>query len=154
MRRILNEHFNAHLQRGISFSWIATLFFQIYYLQYKINRYENRLSTQELTVQETAAKVVEPADATVPQLGKTDVDINGNSQKIIATRGSVMNKPQMIVMWVMAILLSVLSYPFFDEVMRMYHGHALILSLIVSVVLIGTALVFSLRNVKDDEVAR
>jgi len=39
VRRIFNEHFNVHLQRGISFSGVATLFFQIYYLQYKINRF-------------------------------------------------------------------------------------------------------------------
>ena len=39
VRRIFSEHFNVHLQRGISFSGIATFFFQIYYLQYKINRF-------------------------------------------------------------------------------------------------------------------
>lgn len=38
VRRIFNEHFNAHLQQGISFSGVATFFFIIYYLQYKINR--------------------------------------------------------------------------------------------------------------------
>lgn len=37
VRRIFNEHFNAHLQQGISFSGVATFFFIIYYLQYKIN---------------------------------------------------------------------------------------------------------------------
>jgi len=39
VRRIFDEHFNTHLQRGISFSRIATFFFQILYLQYKINRF-------------------------------------------------------------------------------------------------------------------
>jgi len=39
VRRIFNEHFNAHLQKGISFSRTATFFFQIFYLQYKINRF-------------------------------------------------------------------------------------------------------------------
>ncbi|MGR3309521.1 MAG: zinc ribbon domain-containing protein [Candidatus Brocadiales bacterium] len=39
VRRILNEHFNAHLQRGIEFSWVAIFFFHIFYLQYKINRF-------------------------------------------------------------------------------------------------------------------
>jgi len=39
VRRIFNEHFNTHLQRGISFSGVATFFFQIFYLQYKINRF-------------------------------------------------------------------------------------------------------------------
>lgn len=39
VRRIFNEHYNEHLQRGISFSVGAIFFFQIYYLQYKINRF-------------------------------------------------------------------------------------------------------------------
>ncbi len=39
VRRIFNEHFNTYLQRGISFSGAATFFFQIYYLQYKMNRF-------------------------------------------------------------------------------------------------------------------
>jgi len=39
VRRIFNEHFNTHLQRGISFAGAATFFFQIYYLQYKMNRF-------------------------------------------------------------------------------------------------------------------
>jgi hypothetical protein len=39
VRRIFNEHFNTHLQRAISFSGVATFFFIIYYLQYKINRF-------------------------------------------------------------------------------------------------------------------
>jgi hypothetical protein len=38
VRRIFNEHFNTHLRQGISFSGVATFFFIIYYLQYKINR--------------------------------------------------------------------------------------------------------------------
>ncbi len=39
VRRIFHEHFNTHLQRAISFSGVATFFFIIYYLQYKINRF-------------------------------------------------------------------------------------------------------------------
>ena len=39
VRRIFNEHFNVYLKRDISFSGVATWFFQIYYLQYKINRF-------------------------------------------------------------------------------------------------------------------
>lgn len=39
VRRILHEHFNVHLQRGISFSWAAIFFFHIFYLQHKINRF-------------------------------------------------------------------------------------------------------------------
>jgi GYF domain 2/Domain of unknown function (DUF4234) len=38
-RRILNEHFNTYLKRDMSFSGIATFFFTIFYLQYKINRF-------------------------------------------------------------------------------------------------------------------
>ena len=38
VRRILDDHFNKQLHRGISFSRLWTFFFQIYYLQYKINR--------------------------------------------------------------------------------------------------------------------
>jgi Ca2+/Na+ antiporter len=38
VRRIFNEHFNTHLRQDISFSVVATFFFIIYYLQYKINR--------------------------------------------------------------------------------------------------------------------
>jgi len=38
VRRILKGHFGGHLGYGISFSPLATFFFQIYYLQYKINR--------------------------------------------------------------------------------------------------------------------
>ncbi|TAN43560.1 MAG: DUF4234 domain-containing protein [Nitrospirae bacterium] len=37
-RRILIDHFNGHLQRGIPFSGAATFFFGVLYLQYKINR--------------------------------------------------------------------------------------------------------------------
>ena len=40
VRRIFRDHFNDHLGRNISFSGLATFFFQIYYLQYKINRFE------------------------------------------------------------------------------------------------------------------
>lgn len=39
VRRIFNEHFNIHLKRVIAFSGVATFFFQIYYLQYKVNRF-------------------------------------------------------------------------------------------------------------------
>jgi hypothetical protein len=38
VRRIFQNHFNDHLGKNISFSGFATFFFQIYYLQYKINR--------------------------------------------------------------------------------------------------------------------
>jgi hypothetical protein len=40
VRRIFRNHLNDHLGRNISFSGLATFFFQIYYLQYKINRFE------------------------------------------------------------------------------------------------------------------
>lgn len=39
VRRIFNEHFNIHLNKNIRFSGLATFFFNIYYLQYKINRF-------------------------------------------------------------------------------------------------------------------
>jgi len=38
VRRIFINHFNSQLQGEISFSGVATFFFHIYYLQYKINR--------------------------------------------------------------------------------------------------------------------
>lgn len=38
MRRILEDHFNKHLQREIKLSGVATFFFYYFYLQYKINR--------------------------------------------------------------------------------------------------------------------
>jgi predicted RNA-binding Zn-ribbon protein involved in translation (DUF1610 family) len=38
VRRILIDHFNVYMGRDINFSGIATLFFGIPYLQYKINR--------------------------------------------------------------------------------------------------------------------
>jgi hypothetical protein len=38
VRRIFHEHFNVHLQQGISFSRVATFCLIIYYLQYKMNR--------------------------------------------------------------------------------------------------------------------
>jgi hypothetical protein len=37
VRRILKEHFNVYLRRGVQFSGAATFFFGIFYLQYKIN---------------------------------------------------------------------------------------------------------------------
>ena len=40
VRRIFDEHFNVHGQQGIAFSRVATFFFILYYLQYKINRME------------------------------------------------------------------------------------------------------------------
>ena len=40
VRRIFINHFNSQLQREISFSGVATFFFHIYYLQYKINRFK------------------------------------------------------------------------------------------------------------------
>jgi|LQYC01.1.fsa_nt_gi Ca2+/Na+ antiporter len=39
VRSIFNDHFNVHLERNIQFSWVATLFFEICYLQYKVNRF-------------------------------------------------------------------------------------------------------------------
>jgi hypothetical protein len=39
VRRIFIEHFNVYLRRDIKFSGIATFFFGIFYLQYKINRF-------------------------------------------------------------------------------------------------------------------
>jgi hypothetical protein len=38
VRRILKDHYNQHLGQNVAFSWLATLLFQFYYLQYKINR--------------------------------------------------------------------------------------------------------------------
>ena len=40
VRRIFINHFNSQLQKEISFSGVATFFFHIYYLQYKINRFK------------------------------------------------------------------------------------------------------------------
>jgi formylglycine-generating enzyme required for sulfatase activity len=38
VRGILREHFNDYLKMDVKFSWLATFFFQIIYLQYKMNR--------------------------------------------------------------------------------------------------------------------
>ena len=38
VRGMLREHFNEHLGRSIPFSGVATFFFGIFYLQYKVNR--------------------------------------------------------------------------------------------------------------------
>ncbi|MFZ3073251.1 MAG: hypothetical protein WA162_08410 [Thermodesulfobacteriota bacterium] len=38
-RRIFMDHFNENLKKEIKFSWPATFFFGIFYLQYKINRF-------------------------------------------------------------------------------------------------------------------
>lgn len=38
LRRILREHFNHHLGHSIQWSGVLLFFFQIYYLQYKVNR--------------------------------------------------------------------------------------------------------------------
>jgi len=38
VRRILNEYCNEHLGMNVPFSRVATFFFTIFYLQYKINR--------------------------------------------------------------------------------------------------------------------
>lgn len=38
VRRMLREHFAQHLGQPVVFSGVALFFFQIYYLQYKINR--------------------------------------------------------------------------------------------------------------------
>ena len=46
VRRIFIEHYNNYLQKKLKFSGIATFFFTIYYLQYKINRLsENGVTT-------------------------------------------------------------------------------------------------------------
>lgn len=37
-RRILIDHVNGHLQKQVPFSGLATFFFGVLYLQYKINR--------------------------------------------------------------------------------------------------------------------
>ena len=38
VRRVFMDHFNENLKKEIKFSWPATFFFGIFYLQYKINR--------------------------------------------------------------------------------------------------------------------
>lgn len=40
VRRILREHFNAHLGHNVYWSGVMIFFFQIFYLQYKVNRLE------------------------------------------------------------------------------------------------------------------
>jgi len=40
VKRIFQQHFNEHLNQNVAFSSLATFFFQIYYLQYKINRFD------------------------------------------------------------------------------------------------------------------
>jgi hypothetical protein len=40
VKRIFQDHFDDYLRRNISFSGLATFFFGIYYLQYKINKFE------------------------------------------------------------------------------------------------------------------
>lgn len=40
VRRIFRNHFNEYLGNNISFSGLATFFLQIFYLQYKINRFK------------------------------------------------------------------------------------------------------------------
>lgn len=39
VRRVFMDHFNENLKKEIKFSWPATFFFGIFYLQYKINRF-------------------------------------------------------------------------------------------------------------------
>ena len=39
VRRVFIDHFKGHLKTDIPFSWAATFFFSIFYLQYKINRF-------------------------------------------------------------------------------------------------------------------
>lgn len=39
VRRILDDHWNGHLERAIPLSHVWTFLFQIFYLQYKINRF-------------------------------------------------------------------------------------------------------------------
>lgn len=38
VRRVFMDHFNESLKKDVKFSWPATFFFGIFYLQYKINR--------------------------------------------------------------------------------------------------------------------
>lgn len=38
VKKILNDHFNLYLHKNIHFSGLTLFFFQIFYLQYKINR--------------------------------------------------------------------------------------------------------------------
>ncbi|MCI5138607.1 MAG: DUF4234 domain-containing protein [Candidatus Electrothrix sp. AR1] len=40
VKRIFQDHFDDYLRRNVSFSGLATFFFGIYYLQYKINKFE------------------------------------------------------------------------------------------------------------------
>jgi len=40
VKRIFQDHFNEHLSLNIKFSGLAVFFFQINYLQYKINRFD------------------------------------------------------------------------------------------------------------------
>jgi len=40
VRRILREHFNTHFGHNVYWSGVMIFFFQIYYLQYKVNRLE------------------------------------------------------------------------------------------------------------------
>jgi len=40
VRRIFRDHFNVHLKQDITWSGVMIFFFQIYYLQYKVNRVE------------------------------------------------------------------------------------------------------------------
>ena len=44
VRRIFRDHFNIYQKRNITFSGLALFFFQIYYLQYKINRFNKERS--------------------------------------------------------------------------------------------------------------
>lgn len=60
VRQILHEHFNSNLQVGETLSGVATFFFQLYYLQYKINSFidEARASehlTEGRAVEETCS---------------------------------------------------------------------------------------------------
>ena len=40
VKRILQDHYDDYLRRNVSFSGLATFFFGIYYLQYKINKFQ------------------------------------------------------------------------------------------------------------------
>jgi len=42
VRRIFNSHFNAYFNIDIRFSGVAIVFFTIFYLQYKINRFPGK----------------------------------------------------------------------------------------------------------------
>ncbi len=59
-----------------------------------------------------------------------------------------MNIYQLIVLWLMVVLLSVLSYPFYDDVLDMNSDEAKVSAAITSILLIGITLLYSLKNIR------